>query len=228
MRIISANQMVKITIDMYKRYIEPLACSFMYGEVPTSTIVIHRAGSYDHDWLTKVRFKNSVSISMFRCEVYLHDLAEFCRYCRMWLLTETVFRVVVTYTMLFPLYQSQYLNFETYGVEKGYDMMMTEAGNDAYEFMLQHFHYEEEHFEKVILHLIHYYGMIINQTFKYFPDKRDILEDVYELEKIYERHMLQHHYRPYQTARHWKARDYLLDENGFMLLEPLEKHTNPS
>ena len=104
MRTITIKQMVSITTELFKKYIEPTAISMMSGEVPNSTFVIHRDGSTDSEWLAQVRFKNTLTISMFHCDVYLEDVMRFCRWCKLYLITEEVFRVAVLYTILHPLY----------------------------------------------------------------------------------------------------------------------------
>ena len=68
MRTITIKQMVSITTELFKKYIEPTAISMMSGEVPNSTFVIHRDGSTDSEWLAQVRFKhiNNFDVSL-RC-----------------------------------------------------------------------------------------------------------------------------------------------------------------
>ena len=184
MRTVSMNDMVDITLEVFNEYIEPVACSFMYGEVPTSTIMIHRTGTYDHDYLTKVRFKNTTSISIFRCEIFMQDVLNLCRICKLYLVTPEIFTTVITYSMLFPLYQSQHMDFDKVGVDLGYDQMMTESGNDAYKFMLKHFNFPNQFNRDVILKTIHYTMMDLNQTFKYFPKNKNIFDF---LDAVFER-----------------------------------------
>lgn len=223
MRTVSMNDMVDITLDVFNEYIEPVACSFMYGEVPTSTIMIHRTGTYDHDYLTKVRFKNTTSISIFRCEIFMEDVLNFCRMCKLYLVTPEIFTIVITYSMLFPLYQSQHMDFDKVGVDLGYDQMMTESGNDAYKFMLKHFNFPNRFNRDIILNTIHYTMMDLNQTFKYFPKNKNIVEVLYDLHVEYEYYMMKHYNKAYRSSKQRKAQDYLVDEEGFIRLDHITK-----
>lgn len=223
MRTISMNDMVDIALDMFNEYVEPVASSFMYGEVPTSTIMIHRTGTYDHDFLTKVRFKNTTSISIFRCEIYMQDVLNFCRTCKFYLVTPEIFTTVITYSMLFPLYQSQHMDFDKVGVDVGYDQMMTESGHDTYRFMLKHFDFPSKFNRHVILDTIHYTIMNLNQTYKYFPKDKNIYETLYDLHVEYDYYMMKHHNHAYRASKQRKAQDYLVDDEGFIRLDRINK-----
>lgn len=218
MRLVTADRMVEITLDMFTTFIEPLACSFMYGEVPTSTIMIHRTGNYDNGWFTKVHFKNTISISIFRCEVYLHDILSMCRDCKMWLVTESMFKVAILFSMMYPLYQTQFMDFSKSGVIQGYDNMINEAAHETYMFIQNHYSFENE-LERITLDTIYYHNMRVNQLWKYFPNNTEpsVLFD--ELFERYRHYMLTYHYYAYKTAIKYKAQDWLVNNEGFLKLE---------
>ena len=222
MRLVNTEEMIQISLEQFAKWAEPLACSFMYGEVPTSSIIIHRTGSYDHDWLTKVRFKNSVSISMFRCEIYLDDIIDFCKRCHIWLITKEIFRLAITFCMLYPLYQTQYMNFKEDGVETAYQTMITEAGKDTYDFMTQYYPFHDP-LEKLILDIFFYESMHIIQTYKYFPEGLDYTETISKLILQYEKIMKKSYKIPYRTAQYRKAQDCLINEEGYMLIEYVDQ-----
>lgn len=222
MRLISIQEMVDDVLYVFEHYAEPLACSFMYGEVPASTIMIHRTGTYDKDWLAKVRFKNSVSISVFRCEVYLEDVLGFCRDCHMWLVTKEIFDLAVAFTVIFPLYQTQFMNFKETGVETGYHNMMTESGYHTYKFLKSHYRRHSE-IEDLALEIFYYNSMRLNQTYKYLPKEFDLLDHLGEMDLKYKDYMSENHQTAFNMARFRKSQNYLINKNGFILMEDIGK-----
>lgn len=220
MRLIKVDEMVRISLDLFTKYIEPLACSFMYGEVPTSAIMIHRTGHYDNGWFTKVHFKNTISISVFRCEIYLHDIMTMCRDCNIWLIDKSVFSIAVLFSMMYPLYQTQYMDFSNEGVMQGYDTMINEAAKETYDFIKAHYDFKNE-LEEIILDTIYYHNMRVNQLWKYFPKNEEPYIVFNNLFDRYKHYMVDHYFEAYKTAIKHKAQDYLVDENGFILLEKL-------
>ena len=220
MRLVKVDEMVQISLDLFTRYIEPLACSFMYGEVPTSAIMIHRTGNYDNGWFTKVHFKNTISISVFRCEIYLHDIMTMCRDCKIWLIDESVFRIAVLFSMMYPLYQTQYMDFSKEGVNQGYDTMINEAAKETYEFIKSYYDFKNE-LEEIILDTIYYHNMRVNQLWKYFPKCIEPYIVFNALYEKYKRYMIDYHPDAFKTAIKRKAQDYLVDEDGFIILEKL-------
>ena len=125
MRLITLDEAVQITSTIFNDYVEPLAVSMMSGEVPSILLGIHRYGTKESDWLAHTSFKNSASISVFKCDIYLEDIFRLCRRCKLWLVTEDVFRVVTLYYVLHPLYQTQYINFDI-DVNADYESIITE------------------------------------------------------------------------------------------------------
>lgn len=220
MRLVKVDEMVQISLDLFTRYIEPLACSFMYGEVPTSAIMIHRTGNYDNGWFTKVHFKNTISISVFRCEIYLHDIMAMCRDCNMWLIDESVFTVAVLFSMMYPLYQTQHMDFSKEGVDQGYDTMIVESAKETYDFIKTHYDFKNE-LEYIVLDTIYYHNMRVNQLWKYFPTDKESYFIFDDLFMKYKNYMMLYYREAYKTAIKRKAQDYLVDENGFILLERL-------
>lgn len=221
MKLLTLDEMVAITSDLFDQYVEPVALSLMSGEVPNTTFAIHREGTKDKDWLARVRFKNTVSISVFRCDVYLDDVMSLCRRCRMYLVTPEVFRVAVTFSMLYPLYQTQYMNFRT-NVNTDYDSMMAGAGKATYQFMSRHFTMSTVH-EQDILDLLFYTSMTFINCYKYAPKDVRVGDLIEELTNRYIYYMYEHHQKAYRMARHFKARTNLLDEEGYIQLEHITK-----
>lgn len=88
MKTITIDQMIQITTEMFNDYVEPVALSLMCGEVPNTTFIIHRIGSDGNDLFPRVRFKNTVNISVFKCDIWLDDILLLCRKCKMYLVTE--------------------------------------------------------------------------------------------------------------------------------------------
>lgn len=222
MRLLPVDDMVQISLEMFTEYIEPLACSFMYGEVPTSTIMIHRTESYDNDWFTRVHFKNTISISVFRCEIYLHDIMKMLRDCKIWLIDKPVFKMTILFSMMYPLWQTQFMDFSNGGVIKGYDTMINEAAHETYLFIKSHYDFKTE-VESIILDTLYYHNMRVNQLWKYFPTDKEPLQLYSDLYESYKHYMLTYHYDAFKTAIKFKAQDYLVAEDGFLRLEFLTK-----
>jgi len=221
MKLLTLDEMVAITTDMFDQYVEPVALSLMSGEVPSSTFAIHRSGTRDKDWLARVRFKNTVTISVFRCDVYLDDVMMLCRMCKMFLVTPEVFRVAVTFSMLYPLYQTQHMNFST-DVNSDYDSMMAGAGKATYTFMSRHFAMSSIH-EQDILDILYYRSMTFINCYKYAPKGIRVGDLIEDLTERYIYYMREHHKDAYRTARYYKARTNLVNEEGYVILEPITK-----
>ena len=219
MRTITIKQMISITTELFKKYIEPTAISMMSGEVPNSTFVIHRDGSTDSEWLAQVRFKNTLTISMFHCDVYLEDVMRFCRWCKLYLITEEVFRVAVLYTILHPLYQNQYMNFEV-DANTDYDSMMAGAGEATYMFIEHHAISRSDILMQTILDIININSMILSNTYKYAPKNISIASYLDELLEDYAECMAKYRKEAFRSAKYLKAQTHLVDEEGFILLEP--------
>lgn len=221
MKLLTLDEMVTITTKMFDQYVEPVALSLMSGEVPNTTFAIHRTGTRDKDWLARVRFKNTVTISVFRCDVYLEDIMLLCRRCKLYLITPEVFRVAVTFAMLHPLYQTQYMNFST-DVNTDFDSMMAGAGKAAYGFMSKHFMLDGP-LESYVLDLIYYKSMSFINCYKYAPKGIHVSEVIEDLTDRYEFIMMETHPSAYQRAKALKAHTNLVDEDGFIILEHATK-----
>lgn len=220
-KIISLDEMVEITSEMFDTYVEPVALSLMCGEVPSTTFVIHRTGTKENDWLAHIRFKNTLTISVFRCDVYLDDIMTLCRRCKMYLVTKEVFRVAVTFAMLHPLYQTQYMNFTT-DVNTDYESMMSGAGKASYQFMKKHFEFHDP-FERTVLETLRYHSMIFINNFSHAPKNVRIGDIIEELNYEYSYQMNAYYPLAYKTAKYSKAQTNLVDLDGFIKLEPKSK-----
>lgn len=218
LKTISLDRMVELTQDAFNNYVEPVAYSFMSGEVPATTFMIHRTGTKENDWLAHVRFKNTVTISVFRCEVYIDDILNLCRKCRMYLVTEEVYRVTVLYVMLHPLYQTQHMNFKT-NVNVDYDSMMAGAAKATYNFIVNHFDFHCT-LERTVLEILRYHAMVLINNFNGVPKFINVSDHISSLKSEYEFFMNILYPREYKTAIKYKARTNLVDKDGFIKLEP--------
>lgn len=203
---------------MFDKYVEPVAFSFMSGEVPATTFMIHRTGTKENDWLSHIRFKNSVTISIFRCEVFLDDVMNLCRRCKMYLITEEVFRIAVTYSMLHPLYQTQYMDFKT-DVNTDYESMMSGAAAATYRFMLSHFKFGDK-FERTVLEILRYYSMVFINNFSNAPKFVRVKDRLGDLKSDYDLFMNKQYPAAFKTAIRAKAQTNLVADDGFIRLEP--------
>lgn len=217
MKLLTINDMIKITIEVFETYGEHVALSLMSGELPTSTFIIHRTGTEDNDWLVKIRFKNTMTISVFHCEVYLDDILHFCKLCKMYLVTSELFKIAVSFSMLHPLYQTQYMNFVT-DVNTDYNSMMVGASTATYRFLLQQYDFTED-IEHVFLEILYYRSMSLVNQFYRFPDHISPYELEQSLLSKYKEYMLKYHRKAYNSAKRFKAYNNLLDEDGFIRME---------
>ena len=110
---LSLDQAADICLEMFELYTEPYAYALMSGELPAITYLVHRTASKDRDWTATIRLKNSLTISIFRCEIYIADILYLCRRCKMYLQTPEVFRMAALFYMLHALLQTQHMDFST-------------------------------------------------------------------------------------------------------------------
>ena len=215
MKMMTVKEEVDVIRRVFDDYVEPVASSFMFGEVPSTVFVIHRNGTKERDWLASVRFKNTLTISMFRCEVWLEDINRLCRRCKIWLQPVDVMEVVSLYFMLHPLYQFQHMDFHT-KAEADYDNMLYGAGKSTYEFIKNHFPLRTKAQESV-LEILNCHNMIFCNN---FGGKRRITVEkmmVVAWER-YVNEMMRTHPKAYKTSIHFKASMSQVDEDGFIRL----------
>lgn len=216
MRLITLDEAVQIVSQVFDEYVEPLAVSMMSGEVPSITFAIHRYGTKESDWLAHVSFKNSSSISTFKCDVYLEDIFRFCRHCRLWLITDGVFQVVALYYMLHPLYQSQYINFDI-DVNADYESMMSGAGKETYNFIQQYCRVVSP-VQQTVLDILKYHMMIFTNHY-YGTQKHKAGRAYLNAVQQYAYYMHEEAKGAYDVARYRKAQTCLVDKDGFMIME---------
>lgn len=217
MKLITLDHMANIAVEMFDDYVEPLGISLMYGQVPSITFNIHRTGTLEKDWLARIRFKNTMEISVFRCELYLEDIMRLCRMCKLWLITEDVWRVAVLWGMLNPLYQTQFIDF-SHELNADWDSMMGNAGKASYEYVRKHFAIKSQ-IERTVLEILRFQMM---QFTNHFYGKEDDYGETYkEHQDIYEKMMLAQYEGAYRQARRNKANTSLIDEDGFYIMEPV-------
>lgn len=214
MRLFTLDRAVEITNSVFDTYVEPAGLSLMSGEVPSVMLSINRRGTKEKDWLAQVRFKNTLAISVFRCDVYLEDIFRLCRQCKLYLITEEVYTVVTLYAILHPLFQSQYLDFG-FDVNADYESMMASAGTAAYEFIQKHFEFTSET-QIIALEILRYFMMIFTN---HHGSVRNVVKQYESQQREYERWMQDSYPGAYKIARFRKAQTSLIDKDGFLLLE---------
>lgn len=215
MRLITLDEAVQITNEMFSEYVEHVGLSLMSGEVPSVLFSINRRGTKERDWLAQVRFKNTLTISVLRCDVYLEDIFRLHRQCKLYLVTKEVYQVVVLYAMLHPLYQSQYLDFDSFDVNIDYESMMAGAGKSAYDFITQHFRFNDP-IQQVALDILKYHMMIFTN---HHNGELHVTNHLFERQKQYESSMLEKYPGAYNVARYRKAQTSLIDADGYLLME---------
>lgn len=218
MKTITIDQMIQITTEMFNDYVEPVALSLMCGEVPNTTFIIHRIGSEGNDIFPRVRFKNTVNISIFKCDIWLDDILLLCRKCKMYLVTESVFRVVSVFVMLYPLYQTQYMDFRT-NVNTDYDSMLAGAGYASYRLISDKYQFQDE-VERVCLDLVYYYSMSMINCYKYAPKDTQLKNLTDSLLLKYQQYMLLNYNHAFRLARRFKSYTNLVSLDGFIRMEP--------
>lgn len=211
MRLITLDEAVQITSTIFNDYVEPLAVSMMSGEVPSILLGIHRYGTKESDWLAHTSFKNSASISVFKCDIYLEDIFRLCRRCKLWLVTEDVFRVVALYYVLHPLYQTQYINFDI-DVNADYESMMAGAGKEADHF-IRKFCSLRTTTEQTVLDILKYHMMIF--TNHYHGRDTNVGRAYTDAIESYAYIMLVNYRGAYEVARYRKAQTCLIDRDGY-------------
>lgn len=213
MKMMTTPRQVEIICEMFDAYVEPVASSFMSGEVPSTVFKVHQSGTREGDWLAFVRFRNTLTISVFKCEVYLDDVVSLCRKCKIWLLTETIYKVIVTYFMLNPLYQCQCIDF-THDNISDYESMLINAEKMTYKFIKKHFQFEAN-IQKTILEMLHTHMLLFTNR----SGPRNLNRVMEEHRERYVAYMMRHYPMAYKTAIHFKASKSIVTQEGFIHLE---------
>lgn len=216
MKMMTTPRQVEIICEMFDSYVEPVASSFMSGEVPSTVFKVHQRGTREKDWLAFVRFRNTLTISVFKCEVYLDDIVSLCRRCKIWLLTEPIYKIIVTYFMLNPLYQCQCIDFKHDNLSD-YESMLTKAEKLTYRFIKKHFAFEAN-IQKTILEMLHIHMQLFTNT----VGPRNLNREMEIQRTRYVDYMMRHYPMAYKTAIHFKASKSIVSEDGFIRLERIE------
>lgn len=202
--------------ELFDKYVEPLSETFMTGEVPTVTFLLFRSGTKESNWLSYTRFKNSGSVSIYRCEVYMDDVMLLCRRCKIYLITKPIFTIMVLYSVLHPLYQTQYTDWKH--EDDDYDSMMSAAGKQTYRFIKDNFKFNDPQ-EELVLEILKYNMMLFTNKF-YGLKENENPKKIYEnLLNEYKTIMLDKYHNSYVLARYFKAQTYLINTDGFIVLE---------
>lgn len=214
MRLFTLDEAVDMTNEMFSSYVEHLGVSLMSGEVPSVLFAINRRGTKEKDWLAQVRFKNTLAISIFRCDVYLEDVFRLCRMCKIYLITKDIYKIVSLYAMLHPLYQSQYVDFG-FDVNADYESMTAGSGKMSYQFILDYFEFSDP-IQRVIADILKYHMMIFTN---HHDGEKHVTDTLKRLQQQYETEMLEKYPGAYNIARYRKAQTSLIDEEGYLILE---------
>ena len=218
MRLLTLDECADITTKLFDRFVCPLAVSQMTGEIPSIHFGIHRHGSKEQDWLAHVRYKHTMSISVFQCDIWLEDVFRLCRRCRIWLITREVFQIVCLYAMLHPIYQSECMDFHT-DVDSDYESMMIGAGKLTHQFIRNYYPVTDD-VQPIILEILKYHMMEFSNHWYGLSDG-SYRETYRDWQRKYELEMLAVYEGPYKVARSRKANTTLLDYEGFLKLERL-------
>jgi hypothetical protein len=217
MKMFSLDQAADMCNELFDDIVCPYAYSMMSGELPAVTYMINRTESNDSDWTATVRLKNSLTISVFRCEVYIADILALCRRCKMWLVTEDIFKPTALFYMLHGLLQQQHMDF-THNTDADYESMMVGAGYSTYRFIKEHYDFTSE-IEEIALDIIWYHSMIFTNNYKHAPRTIRVGDRIDQLQSDYAAYMNMYHPKAYRTAKKWKASVNQVDEDGFYVLE---------
>lgn len=218
MRLISLDECAELTTKLFDRFVGPLAVSQMTGEIPSIHCGIHRHGSKYQDWLATIKYKHSMSISVFQCDLWIEDVFRLCRRCRLWLITKEVFQIACLYAMLHPIYQTECMDFHT-NVDSDYESMMVGAGKLTYNFIRNYYPVTDD-VQPIVLEILKYHMMEFTNHW-YGLSEGNYLETYRDWQHKYELEMLAVYEAPYKVARSRKANITLLDYEGFLKLERL-------
>lgn len=217
MKMFSLDRAADICLEVFDKYVEPYAYAVMSGELPAITYLIHRTESKDHDWTATIRLKNSLTISVFRCEIYIADILHLCRTCKMYLQTEEVFRIAALFYMLHALLQTQHMDFST-NTDKDFESMMSGAGRSTYKFIKENYEFTDS-IERIVLDLLYYQSMVFTNNYRYAPRNYRVGDIIEDLQGQYARYMTEFHYEAFRSSKRQKSMTYWIDEDGFVLLE---------
>lgn len=221
MKMFSLDQAADMCTELFEEYVEPYAYALMCGELPAISYIVHRTGSKDGDWTANIHLKNTLTISVFNCNIYIDDIFALCRRCKMWLVTEEVFKPTTLFYMLHGLLQTQHMDF-THDSEKDYESMMVGAGYSAYKFIKNHYEFTSD-FERTVFDIIWYHSMILTNNYKHAPQYIRVGDRIDQLQSDYVAHMNLYHPKAYRTAKKYKASTNQVDEDGFIVLERITR-----
>lgn len=218
MKTFSLDQAADMCLELFEDLIEPYAYSIMSGELPAITYLVHRTESKDHDWTASIRLKNSLTISVFRCEIYIADILLLCRRCKMYLQTPAVFRMIALFYMLHALLQTQHMDFST-NTDKDFDSMMQGAGRATYQFIKANYQFTDP-VEHIVLDLLWYHSMVFTNNYKYAPRNQRVGDLIEDLQQQYASYMKQYYPKAFRMAKKYKSMTNQVNDEGFIVLEP--------
>jgi hypothetical protein len=210
-----------MVLDLMNDYVLPCAYAMMSGELPAVTCKIYRTESNDNDWTASVHLKNTLTISVFRCEIYIADIISFCRRCKMYLVTPEVFKPVALFYILHGLLQMHNLDFKN-DASNDFDSMMVGASYEAYKFIKSHYEFTDS-LEKTVIDIVWYYSMILTNNYKHAPRTIRVGDRIDQLYSDYVANMELYHHEAWRSAKRQKAQTYQVDEDGFIVLERVTK-----
>lgn len=218
MKTFSLDDAANMCLELFEKYVEPYAYTMMSCELPAITYMVHRTESKDHDWTATIRLKNSLTISVFRCEIYIADILLLCRRCKMYLQTPEVFRITALFYMLHALLQTQHMDFST-NTDKDFESMMTGAGFSTYRFIKANYEFTDP-IEHITLDILWYRSMIFTNNYKHAPRNQRVGDLILDLQSQFAAYMKTYHHEAYRSAIRQKSMTYQINEDGFIVLEP--------
>lgn len=216
MKMFTLDRAVEMCLELFTYYVEVYAYSMMSGELPAITYKIHRTEK-NNDWTASIRLKNTLTISVFTCEIFIADIFALCRKCKMYLITEEVFRPVALFYMLHGLLQSKHADF-THDTNSDYESMMVGAGYSAYKFIKSHYQFTDP-IEETVLEIVWFHSMIFTNNYKHAPRFIRVGDRIEQLQSDYNMHMKLYHTEAFRSAKRQKAQVNQVDEDGFIVLE---------
>lgn len=218
MRLFTLDRSVEMIKGVVNDYVVQVAQTYMSSKKPQNVLSIHRKGTKDEECFAHVKLRETPTVSMFKCEVYLDDINRLCRDCKLYLQTERNFPVIVLWYILHPLYQSQYKMF-TSDLVHDYAKMMIDAGEQTYEYIYENYPMRSA-FKRVTLEVLRY--KLITEC------RSDIssMKQLARVQKQYKKYCNQYYHDAYAVAALRRGHNCMVDEDGFIRIERLRSSNN--
>ena len=215
MRTFTVDQSVKMVEEVFNRYVEPIVKNYLLGEIPQLILTIHRRGTKDKDWLAQIRWKETNTTSLFRCDVYMDDIYRLCRDSRLYLQTEDIFPVILLYFIMHPVYQSQYNDF-TSDLVTDYDSMMLKASEQTSMYIMEKLSAKTGYKRSVV-------DVLTTYTAYMLKPNEDTLVNLRLAQRKYQRFATELWPMAYPVAALRRGHTCMIDSEGLMHIERLKQ-----